>query len=104
MNETTFYKIRHKVTGLYSKGGVYVTASGTGITWTKIGKTWDKLSTLRSHITSHLPDSYRNGTDMSNWEVIEFKCVPTAIKDIHEVITQDKLVRLLKNEHNTTNN
>jgi hypothetical protein len=96
MDQTTFYKIRHKKTGLYSKGGVYVNAEGNNIFWNKSGKTWDKLSTLRSHITSHMPGSYNKGTDMSDWEVIEFVCTPTAIKSIHEVVNPKKLIELLK--------
>ena len=95
MTEQTFYKIRHKKTGLYSKGGVYVNAEGTNMFWNKSGKTWDKLGTLRAHITSHM-GKYSGSTDMTDWEVVEFKCVPTSVKDIHEVVNPKKLVELLK--------
>lgn len=93
MAEQTFFKIRHKKTGLYSKGGVYPNAEGNNIHWNKAGKTWDTLGKLRSHITSHM--NRYNSTDMTDWEVIEFKCVPTSIKDIHEVVDPKKIVQLL---------
>ena len=94
MSETTFYKIRHKKTGLFSKGGESVTANGIGMYWNKSGKTWDTLGKLRAHITSHL-NKYSGATDMSDWEVVEFKCVPTIVKPIHEIVTAEKLVKLL---------
>jgi hypothetical protein len=97
MSEQTFFKIRHKKTGRYSKGGAYVDSAGTNSLWVeKGGKTWDTLGKLRAHITSHMGKSYRSGTDMSDWEVIEFKCVPTAVKPVHEIVDPKKLVELLK--------
>lgn len=97
MTATTFYKIKHKKTGRYSKGGVYVPGDGTGSLWVeKGGKTWDTLGKLRAHITSHM-NCYSGATDMTDWQVVEYTSTPTAVKDIHEVISQDKLVRLLKN-------
>lgn len=95
MTEQTFFKIRHKKTGRYSKGGAYVNAEGNNSLWVeKGGKTWDTLGKLRAHITSHM--NQYNKTDMSDWEVVEFKCVPTSIKDIHEMVDPKKLVELLK--------
>jgi hypothetical protein len=91
MTEQVFFKIRHKKTGLYSKGGAYVNAEGTNSFWGKVGKTWDTLGKLRAHITSHM----NGATDMSDWEVIEFKCVPTSVRGIHEVVKPEKLVQLL---------
>lgn len=91
----SFYKIRHKKTQRYSKGGVYVPADGLGSLWVERGgKTWDTLGKLRAHITSHM-NSY-NTTDMSDWEVIEYQEVITDIKPIHEVIDPKKLIIMLK--------
>jgi hypothetical protein len=96
VTENTFYKIRHKKTGRYSKGGTYVNAEGNNSYWSeKGGKTWDTLGKLRTHITSHM-NRYYGATDMSDWEVIEFKSVPTSVKPIHEVVDPKKLVELLK--------
>lgn len=95
MSELTFYKIRHKKNGRYSKGGVYVPGDGSGTLWVeKGGKTWDTIGKLRAHITSHM-NSYHT-TDMSDWEVVEYKSVPTAVKPIHEIVKPEKLVQLLK--------
>ena len=95
MSQQVYYKIRHKKTGRYSKGGVYVNADGDNSYWSeKGGKTWDTLGKLRSHITTHMDRQY-GATDMTNWEVIEYKCVPTDVKQIHEVISKEKLVKLL---------
>lgn len=95
MSEQVFYKIRHRITGAYSKGGVYVTPDGTGFTWVqKGGKTWDTLGKLRSHITSHM--SSEGSTDMSEWEVVEYHAFAKDVKAIHEVIDPKKLIRLLK--------
>lgn len=94
MNTVCFYKIRHKKSGLYSKGGGYVNSEGTNTFWNKTGKTWDTLGKLRAHITSHM-NKYYGPTDMTDWEVIEYTATPTAVKGIHEIITQERLVQLL---------
>ena len=94
----TFYKIRHKKTGKFSKGGVYVDGAGQGGHWVdKGGKTWDTIGKLRAHITSHTGNSYRSGTDMSDWEVLEYQCTVKEIKPIHEVIDPKKLLQMIKN-------
>ena len=96
MSEQTFYKIRHKKTNRYSKGGVYVPGDGTGSLWVeKGGKTWDTLGKLRAHITSHM-NMYGGGTDMTDWQVIEYHSVVKEVKDIHEVVTPDKIMKILK--------
>jgi hypothetical protein len=96
MNEQTFFKIRHKVTGKYSKGGIYANGAGDNGYWVERGgKTWDTLGKLRAHITTHM-GKYSGTTDMSEWEVIEYKCVPTAVKPIHEIVKPEKLVELLQ--------
>lgn len=59
----TVYKIRHKETGLYSRGGVY------GIQWSKTGKTWFYMA----HVKSHLRQVIRYGLSeqIGNWEIVE---------------------------------
>ena len=100
MAEKIYYKIRHKVTGNFSKGSSYSNAEGNNSFWNKSGKTWDTLGKLRAHITQHLPKypgkSYGSpGTDMSDWQVIEYKVIESDVKGIHEVIDPKKLVQLL---------
>lgn len=100
MSERVFYKIRHRVTGMYSKGGTYANGAGNNSFWAPTGgKTWDTLGKLRAHITSHLPSSTYDddrGTDMSDWEVVEYRAVVMDTKSIHEVIDPKKLIKLLK--------
>jgi len=100
MSERIFYKIRHKVTGLYSKGGTYANGAGNNSFWVPNGgKTWDTLGKLRAHITSHLPSSNYEGdtgTDMSDWEVVEYKSVVVDTKEIHQVMDPKKIIKLLK--------
>jgi len=93
-----YYKIQHKITKKYSKGGAYVNAEGTGYSWVeKGGKVWDTLGKLRAHITSHTPKYTGDyGTDMSNWEVVELEMTVKARKCVHEVMDPKKILQLLK--------
>lgn len=92
-----YYKIRHKVTKRWSKGGAYVPSDGRGGLWVeKGGKTWDTLGKVRAHITRHMSKySGDSGTDMSEWEVVEYRMVYERSKGIHEIVTPEKLVKLL---------
>jgi len=92
-----YYKIRHKDTLRWSKGGVYVPADGYGTLWVeKGGKVWDTVGKLRSHITSHMSKySGDIGTDMSKWEVVEYRMVYQNTKGIHEIVKPEKLIKLL---------
>lgn len=94
----TYYKIRHRVTGKFSKGSGYANAEGTNTYWTdRGGKTWDTLGKLRSHITQHLPDrNYGPGTNMTDWEVIEYTVTVKEVKGIMDVIDPKKFINILK--------
>lgn len=101
MTEKIYYKIRHRVTGNFSKGFSYSNAAGNNSFWSKSGKTWDTLGKLRAHITQHLRKVTNNGyvlnegTDMTDWQVIEYRVIESDVKGIHEVIDPKKLVQLL---------
>jgi hypothetical protein len=62
------YKIRHKVTGLFSKGGI-------SPFWSKKGKTWNTFGHLKRHLRAVF--EYRHNTqnvkDLENWEIIEIE-------------------------------
>lgn len=96
---TTIYKIRHQKTNCWSRGGVFVSGDGTGGTWTEDetkAKSWNTLGKLRSHITSHMSKyNWDRGTDMSDWEVVEYQLVVKEAKPIHEVIDPRKLIKIL---------
>jgi len=91
----TYYKIRHRVTGLYSKGGD-ATASGVGECWNKSGKMWATLGALRNHLRNHMPKKgYRVGTDMSDWEVVEYHVVEADVKPVSDMLSAKQLTDLL---------
>lgn len=100
--EKIYYKIRHKVTGNFCRGSSYANAAGNNSYWTKTGKTWDTLGKLRAFITMHLRKVGYNGyvinegTNMADWEVIEYKVIETDAKGIHEIIDPKKLIQLLQ--------
>lgn len=64
------YKIRHKLTGLFSTGG-------SNPFWTKKGKTWSSIGHVKSHISGVVDYGYRDKSDMVNWEIIEIEVSET---------------------------
>lgn len=64
------YKIRHKITGLYSRGG-------SSPFWNKKGKTWSTLGHLKRHIANVVDSRYHKMNDMVNWEIIEIEVSET---------------------------
>ena len=63
------FKIRHKITGLYSRGGYEPV-------FDKKGKVWRGINHVRSHITliRDSPRSYKKcKEDMKNWEIVEYQ-------------------------------
>ncbi len=56
----TIYKIRHKVTNMYSMGGF-------SPYWNSTGKFWKKIHHVNAHLGLLSPD-----TDTSNWEIVEY--------------------------------
>jgi hypothetical protein len=82
------YKVRHAETKLFRQAGIYTR-------WDRVGKTWDTLGKLRSMITSALNTNYANN-DFGNWQVIEYEVIEHAVRPLHEVVTADKLMEMLK--------
>lgn len=80
-----YYKIRNKKDPtLFHKGGIY---QG----WSKVGKIWPTLGQLRSMITMNM--TYDR--DMNDWEVIEYEVHEKSVKSVHEMISPDKLIKML---------
>lgn len=71
--------------------------SGIYPAWNKSGKTWDTLGKLRSMITMVM-NSGRE--DLDDWQIIEYRVEVEAVKSVSDVITQEKLVDLLKRNKN----
>lgn len=86
-----YYKIASRSRpGLYRKGGIHPS-------WNKSGKTWDTLGKLRSMIT--LTMKYGR-EDMDDWQIVEYRVEVESVKLVSDVITQEKLVDLIKRNHN----
>ncbi len=73
------YKIRHKVTGEYSTGGMYVF-------WNKRGKTWNTIGHMKAHL--RMLEKYEKdiSRDMKNWEVLELEIVEASKTDALEFL------------------
>lgn len=69
----TFYKIRNKNTGLFSKGG-------QNPRFTKNGKTWNNLGHVKTHLNLHTGSAYYgrgrvNQAYLDSIEVVEYNFV-----------------------------
>lgn len=84
----THYKIRHRVTKLYSKGTAYNQ-------WSDKGKTFDTIGKLRSYITRCMNDDYMRKF-LGDFEVVELTVQQTAVKGLHEIVKPEKIMELLK--------
>lgn len=74
---TFIYKIKHRETGLYSRGGSYPS-------WNKTGKVWKRVGDLKGHLCMFIKDSPWNRTYENNipheWDVIELNVMTGEIK------------------------
>jgi hypothetical protein len=83
-----YFKVRHKVSGLYSKGGATY-SEGVGSEWSKNGKIWTGTGPLRSHL-SHAIEYKCN---IVNWEVIEFQLTEVGVAPAVDMIDIMKLLK-----------
>ena len=82
------YKIRNKITGLYSKGTSYNQ-------WEAKGKTFDTIGKLRSYITRCRKDDYMSKF-IGDFEIVEFEVMQVAVKEVSDIIDPKKLLEWLK--------
>jgi hypothetical protein len=61
-----------------------------------VGKTWDTLGKLRTMITCAINEDRTCNHDFSNWEVIEYEVIEKQSRPVHEVVTANKLMELIK--------
>jgi hypothetical protein len=87
-----YFKIRHKASGLWSKGGAAAGAYGGdhGRNWNKNGKVWHGLGPLRLHL--HLVMNEYKG-NIADWEVVEYSMLPVETKPAHEMIDLMKMLK-----------
>lgn len=66
-------------------------------TWNNSGKVYDTLGKLRAIITQHL-NSYSDyqRRQLDDWEIVEFEVRVKEVKQLHEIVTADKIFKLLK--------
>jgi len=83
-----YFKIRHKTSGLWSKG--VAGSAHTGVYWSKNGKVWHSLGSLRLHLHLVVGEYKR---DISNWEVIEYSMSPVETKPAIEMVDTMKLLK-----------
>lgn len=86
----TYYKIRNRETGLFRK------ADGS---WNKSGKAYDTLGKLRTFLTIEMRYGGNYGRGIgTDWEIVEYTVVESAVKLPHEVMTPERLVEALTGE------
>lgn len=75
-----YYKIRNRITGLYSTGGKFPD-------WTKKGKSWSSLGHIAAHLSQHVGKNYQNWI-YANCEIVTFSLVEEATEEITPHITK----------------
>lgn len=94
MSTRFLYKIRNKNTGLFSAGGSIIRHTND-VRWSKQGKVWTTIGGLKLHLNQHYPTKYNKGTDMTDWEVVEYKIEEVSVKGTHEYMNPKKLIALI---------
>ena len=84
------YKILHKETGLYSKGGSHPS-------WSTKGKTWTSLGPLKAHIGLVMDNSWRRA-DMKNWVIVELEVREVARYAADEAVLDIQQKRIKRKE------
>lgn len=88
-----FYKIRSRSTGKFR-------CAGGEPKWNKTGKLFDSLGKLRQMISNCMRhNGYMRVTkknDFSDWEIVEYHVTETETKAVHEIVSPDALLKLIK--------
>jgi hypothetical protein len=90
MTTLTYYKIRSK-----KDPNLFRKADGT---WNGSGKVYDTLGKLRAIITQHINShsDYQRGK-IGDWEIVEYEVRVKEVKQLHEVITAQRMMDYIKN-------
>lgn len=90
MTTLTYYKIRSK-----KNPELFRKADGT---WNGSGKVYDTLGKLRAIITQHINSTsdYHRGK-IADWEIVEYEVKVKEVKQLHEVITAQRMMDYIKN-------
>jgi hypothetical protein len=90
--EQRIYKIQHKTTQLYSRGGAGVGPTGRGPGWNKQGKVWTSMGHLRNHLTQY----EKRGDLLADWQVITYSVSVEKVVPAVEELSAASIVRMLK--------
>ena len=85
-----YYKIRCK-----DNPAMFVSGTPNYNRYDNIGRIFQKIGSLRSFLTIVMNDQ-QESRKISDWEIVELEMVIKEVKGVHEVITQKKLIELLK--------
>jgi hypothetical protein len=94
--ETHLYKIQHKITQLFSRGGMGVSKSGTGSGWNRSGKVWTNLGHLRNHLSQYV--TTHNSDQILDWQVITYAVTVEKVIPAVEALSAASIVRMLKSQ------
>lgn len=81
------FKLRHKVTGLYSSGG-------TEPKWTRSGKTWSSKSAVGNMLDLVTGSNYarsKNHNDWYNWELVTLELSEKEVTPFSEILKRKGL-------------
>jgi hypothetical protein len=84
-----YYKIRSR-----TDPELYLRGTPAYHSFDKIGRIFQKLGSLRSFITQVMNNTYSK-IDITDWEVVELEMTVTSVKDIHEMLSPQKIKELL---------
>ena len=85
------YKIKTKNTALYLKG------TPLYISYDKIGRIFHSLGKLRTFISLAIKSDHNVKNHVPNWEIVELELTENKVYQVHEIVTPEKIVELLKN-------
>lgn len=74
---------------MYIKGTPYY------LSYDKSGRIFQNIGALRTFLTNILNIEYRR-KNLGDWEIVEFEIMVKDVKDIHQIIKPEKLMKLLK--------
>lgn len=90
MTTLTYYKIRSK-----KNPEMFRMSNGS---WNGSGKVYDTLGKLRSLITMKINSySQHSRQEIADWEIVEYEVQIKEVKQVHEVITSQRMMDYLKN-------
>ena len=64
-------------------------------TYDKTGRIFHSLGALRTFLTGIINNEYRKN-NIGDWDIVEMELCEVAVKQVHEIIKPEKLIKLLK--------